>query len=59
MSNLLNLTGVDRLKLFRADLAVDGSFDDAVMGCDLVFHVATPLQFDSLDPEVTVELNVT
>ena len=32
-----------RLKLFEADLLVDGSFDAAVAGCDAVLHTASPL----------------
>lgn len=32
----------DRLKLFEADLLAEGSFDAAMVGCDTVFHVASP-----------------
>ncbi|KAJ0045069.1 hypothetical protein Pint_04316 [Pistacia integerrima] len=39
-------TGCDRLRLFQADLHVEGSFDDAVKGCDYVFHVAASMEFD-------------
>ncbi|KAF5740782.1 dihydroflavonol 4-reductase [Tripterygium wilfordii] len=39
------------LTLWRADLAVDGSFDEAIQGCNGVFHVATPMDFESKDPE--------
>ncbi|KAL3736284.1 hypothetical protein ACJRO7_025271 [Eucalyptus globulus] len=38
--------GGERLKLFRASLQDDGSYDEAVKGCDGVFHVAAPMQFD-------------
>lgn len=38
-------TGTDRLRLFRADLKEAGSFDEAVKGCDGVFHVAAPMEF--------------
>ncbi|MDP9900848.1 nucleoside-diphosphate-sugar epimerase [Variovorax ginsengisoli] len=31
-----------RLQLFGADLLREGSFDDAMSGCDTVFHVASP-----------------
>ena len=31
----------ERLKIFEADLTVDGSFDDAVKGVDGVFHIAS------------------
>lgn len=37
--------GSDRLRLFRADLEEEGSFDEAVKGCDGVFHVAASMQF--------------
>ncbi|XP_077243432.1 NAD(P)-binding Rossmann-fold superfamily protein [Tasmannia lanceolata] len=51
VSHLLSLPASERLKLFRADLTEEGSFDDAVTGCDIVFHVATPVHFGSKDPE--------
>ncbi|KAI7752477.1 hypothetical protein M8C21_012574 [Ambrosia artemisiifolia] len=35
--------GGDRLRLFRADLHEEGSFDDAVKGCHGVFHVAASM----------------
>ncbi|KAG9454268.1 hypothetical protein H6P81_007172 [Aristolochia fimbriata] len=50
VSHLLNLPGSERLKLFRADLTTEGSFDEPINDCDLVFHVATPRLFDSEDP---------
>ncbi|KAI8114623.1 hypothetical protein M9434_002743 [Picochlorum sp. BPE23] len=33
----------DRLQLFQADLREKGSFDEAVRGCDVVIHVASPV----------------
>lgn len=33
----------DRLKLIKADLIVEGSFDQAVDGVDGVFHTASPV----------------
>ncbi|PNX73742.1 tetraketide alpha-pyrone reductase 2-like protein [Trifolium pratense] len=33
----------ERLKLLKADLLVDGSFDEAVSGVDGVFHTASPV----------------
>nr|WJP34987.1 dihydroflavonol 4-reductase 2 [Loropetalum chinense var. rubrum] len=39
------------LTLWKADLAEEGSFDEAVKGCTGVFHVATPMDFESKDPE--------
>ncbi|XP_057975737.1 dihydroflavonol 4-reductase-like isoform X2 [Malania oleifera] len=39
------------LTLWKADLAEEGSFDEAISGCAGVFHVATPMDFESKDPE--------
>ncbi|GLT40122.1 hypothetical protein SLA2020_142780 [Shorea laevis] len=39
------------LTLWKADLAEEGSFDEAIQGCTGVFHVATPMDFESKDPE--------
>ncbi|KAI4374749.1 hypothetical protein MLD38_012706 [Melastoma candidum] len=44
---LLRWNGGDRVKLFGADLQDEGSFDQALEGCDGVFHVASPMQFGS------------
>lgn len=33
----------ERLRLMKADLMVDGSFDEAVEGVDGVFHTACPV----------------
>jgi anthocyanidin reductase len=41
----------ETLKLFRAELSEDGSFDAAVAGCAGVFHVASPTEFAPKDPE--------
>ncbi|XP_057427322.1 dihydroflavonol 4-reductase-like [Lotus japonicus] len=40
-----------KLSLWKADLAEEGSFDEAIRGCTGVFHVATPMDFESKDPE--------
>ncbi|XP_043687401.1 dihydroflavonol 4-reductase [Telopea speciosissima] len=37
--------GGDRLKVFRADLQEEGSFNEAVQGCHGVFHVAASMEF--------------
>ncbi|XP_030446875.2 dihydroflavonol 4-reductase [Syzygium oleosum] len=39
------------LTLWKADLADTGSFDEPIHGCTGVFHVATPMDFESKDPE--------
>ncbi|XP_054802261.1 dihydroflavonol 4-reductase-like [Prosopis cineraria] len=52
VKHLIELPGADtHLTLWKADLARKGSFNDAINGCSGVFHVATPLDFDSHDPE--------
>lgn len=44
MGHLWKLEGAkERLRLVRADLMVDGSFDAAIMGCNGVFHTASPV----------------
>ncbi|KAK9105707.1 hypothetical protein Scep_022551 [Stephania cephalantha] len=56
----------ERLKLVKADLMVDGSFDEAVEGVDGVFHTASPVlvPHDSniketlIDPCINGTLNV-
>lgn len=65
-SCLLSLPGAhERLRLFRADLCEDGSFDSAIHGCQGVFHTASPTDSESQDAEkelieaaVTGTLNV-
>uniref|UniRef100_A0A1D1XZF2 Flavanone 4-reductase n=1 Tax=Anthurium amnicola TaxID=1678845 RepID=A0A1D1XZF2_9ARAE len=52
---LLDLPNSEQLlTIWKADLTQDGSFDAAVEGCTGVFHVATPMDFESLDPEKEV-----
>lgn len=42
MAFLWDLKGAkERLKIFEADLTVEGSFDEAVNGVDGVFHIAS------------------
>ncbi|KAI5064910.1 hypothetical protein GOP47_0019605 [Adiantum capillus-veneris] len=41
----------ERLKLFKADLLEEGSFDAAVDGCEAVFHTASPFFFSTDDPQ--------
>lgn len=41
--HLLAMPGAaDRLKLFKADLMDPGAFDEAIAGCDVVVHTASP-----------------
>ncbi|XP_038719265.1 dihydroflavonol 4-reductase-like [Tripterygium wilfordii] len=52
VKHLLDLPNAKtHLSLWKADLAVEGSFDEAIRGCTGVFHVATPMDFESKDPE--------
>jgi nucleoside-diphosphate-sugar epimerase len=39
------------LELFSADLSGEGSFDEAIWGCELVCHVASPIQQLAKDPQ--------
>ncbi|CAH8363821.1 unnamed protein product [Eruca vesicaria subsp. sativa] len=64
--HLLALDGAkERLKLFKANLLEEGSFDHAVDGCEAVFHTASPVtltvddpQAELIDPAVKGTLNV-
>ncbi|GAB4860915.1 hypothetical protein Ancab_036076 [Ancistrocladus abbreviatus] len=65
--HLLRLDGAEeRLKLFKADLLEEGSFDSVVDGCDGIFHMASPVIFQGIkdpkaeliDPAVKGTLNV-
>ncbi|MBA0716903.1 hypothetical protein Golax_004757 [Gossypium laxum] len=57
LAHLWRLDGAkERLKLVRADLLEEGSFDDAIMGCQGVFHTASPMEI--LEPAVKGTLNV-
>ncbi len=44
-----NSTGT--LKLFKADLMQPGSFNEAMQGCELVFHTASPFVLEVKDPQ--------
>ncbi|KAK6803939.1 hypothetical protein RDI58_001723 [Solanum bulbocastanum] len=56
----------ERLKIMKADLLVEGSFDDAIEGVDGVFHTASPvlvpyddnIQKTLIDPCVNGTMNV-
>lgn len=52
LAHLWKLEGAkERLRLVKADLMEDGSFDNAVMGCQGVFHTASPVLKPTSDPE--------
>eukprot|EP00127_Corallochytrium_limacisporum_P006814 Clim_evm29s236 gene=Clim_evmTU29s236 len=49
---LTTLPGADKnLKLFEADLLKDGSFQEALKGCDGAFHTDSPFFFEVKDDE--------
>lgn len=51
--HLLALDGAnERLKLFKADLLEECSFEQAIEGCEAVFHTASPVKFTVTDPQV-------
>ncbi|KAI7980735.1 Tetraketide alpha-pyrone reductase 1 [Camellia lanceoleosa] len=56
LGHLWRLEGAkERLELVRADLMEEGSFDDAIMGCHGVFHIASPvLGQPSSDPKAEI-----
>ncbi|KAL5706993.1 Tetraketide alpha-pyrone reductase 1 [Ranunculus cassubicifolius] len=66
LAHLWKLEGAkERLEVVKADLMEEGSFDDAIMGCDGVFHTASPVlgpksdpQTEILDPAVNGTLNM-
>ncbi|XP_047326277.1 phenylacetaldehyde reductase-like [Impatiens glandulifera] len=52
-AHLVALDGAkERLKLFKAELTDECSFDEAIEGCDGVFHVASPCSLTCKDPQV-------
>lgn len=55
VAHLWELEGAtDRLQLVKADLMEMGSFDDAVMGCEGVFHIASPVLIAKSDPKAEI-----
>ncbi|KAK6245440.1 hypothetical protein SCA6_008530 [Theobroma cacao] len=49
--NLKKVNHLLGLPKAKTHLSEEGSFDDAIQGCTGVFHVATPMDFESKDPE--------
>ncbi|KAF8750564.1 hypothetical protein HU200_012370 [Digitaria exilis] len=50
-SHFKGLQELGPLSVFRADLDEEGSFDDAIAGCDYAFLVAAPVNLMAEDPE--------
>ena len=51
-SHLKHLQALGELEVLRADLDEEGSFDEAVAGCDYAFLVAAPVNIKTENPEV-------
>jgi len=51
-SHLKELQALAPLEVLRADLGEQGSFDEAVAGCDYAFLVAAPMNVRTKDPQV-------
>ncbi|KAK8636638.1 hypothetical protein V6N13_124380 [Hibiscus sabdariffa] len=55
LAHLWSLEGArERLQLVRANLLEEGSFDDAIIGCQGVFHTASPVVKPSFDPKTEI-----
>ncbi|KAF8013274.1 hypothetical protein BT93_I1199 [Corymbia citriodora subsp. variegata] len=55
VAHLWKLEGAkERLQLVKADLMKEGSFDVAIMGCEGVFHTASPVLIPSRDPKAEI-----
>ncbi|KEH31180.1 putative anthocyanidin reductase ((2R,3R)-flavan-3-ol-forming) [Medicago truncatula] len=50
-SHLIALQSLGELNLFKAELTIEEDFDAPISGCELVFQLATPVNFASQDPE--------
>lgn len=51
ISHLESLGSPGQIKFFRGDLLEEGSYDEAVQGCDVVFHTASPFTSAVKDPQ--------
>ena len=56
--HLKDLQALGPLEVFRADLEDEGSFDEAVAGCDYAFLVAAPMNLNAENPEVEPDQTV-
>ncbi|XP_016650757.1 PREDICTED: tetraketide alpha-pyrone reductase 1-like isoform X2 [Prunus mume] len=55
LAHLWRLEGArERLRLVKADLMEEGSFDDAILGCHGVFHSASPVLKPLSDPKTEI-----
>lgn len=51
LSNLRALGSEEKLKFFKTDLLEAGSYDEAMQGCELVYHTASPFVIDVENPQ--------
>ncbi len=49
-----NHTPTDNLNIFTFNLTEDAGWDEGIMGCDYVLHVASPISLDAQDEEYFV-----
>ncbi|MUP45999.1 NAD-dependent epimerase/dehydratase family protein [Gramella sp. BOM4] len=49
--NGIAANGPGKIKYFKADLLHEGSYAEAMEGCEVVFHTASPFTSDFKDPE--------
>jgi anthocyanidin reductase len=55
-SHLEDLKKLGTLEVYRADLGEEGSYDEAVAGCDYAFLLAAPVDYTSNNPEVRAQI---
>ncbi len=67
IQHLKDLEGAENLKFFKADLLDEGSYEESMKGCSVVFHVASPFKMnvpkgkeeeELIEPAVKGTLNV-
>ena len=56
-SHLEDLKKLGTLEIYRADLGEEGSYDEAVAGCDYAFLLAAPVNYTSKNPGVRVRVH--
>ncbi|MBP0028626.1 NAD-dependent epimerase/dehydratase family protein [Roseofilum sp. Guam] len=49
--NAIAAASPGEIKYFKADLLDEGSYAEAMVGCELVFHTASPFKLDIQDPQ--------
>lgn len=47
----LRCSTCDKLELVNVDLLQPGNLDNAVEGCEFEFHTASPVSFETTDPQ--------